>query len=78
MRRLSRTKRNVIRRLNARLDRICMEAREATFVAIDNGNSAGKTYEEIVRPIGRKLYSNPDVIDIKRKLKALGVKGINL
>jgi hypothetical protein len=76
--RLSRAKRNVIARLNRRLDRICFAAHQQMLEAISDDQNEGKTYEEVVRPIGVKLYSGDETYEIKKKLKALGVQGINL
>lgn len=76
-RRLSRAKRNVIARLNRRLSRICLAAHQQMLEAISDPGNEGKTYEEVVRPIGVKLYSDDKVYEIKKKLKALGVKGID-
>jgi hypothetical protein len=83
-RRLSRAKHNVIARLNRRLDHICT----LTQIAVMDAYAASSTpddshidiarYESIAVPLGRKLYADTETIDIKRKLKALGVKGINL
>lgn len=76
--RLSRAKHNVIARLNRRLDRMCAAAHQQMLEAISDPENGGKTYEEIVRPIGVKLYSGNETHEIKKKLKALGVKGINI
>ena len=77
-RRLSKARHNVIARLNRRLDRICSAAHEEMLDAISDPSNEGKTYEEVVRPIGVGLYSGNETYEIKKKLKALGVKGINL
>jgi hypothetical protein len=77
-RRLSRARHNVIARLNRRLSRICFAAHEEMLDAVSDPNNEGKPYEEVVRPIGVSLYSGDETYEIKKKLKALGVKGINL
>jgi hypothetical protein len=77
-RRLSRAKHNVMRRLDRRLSRLCFEAQQQVYAALDEAQNDGKTYEEVVTPTGRALYSDSEVNDIKRKLKALGAKGINV
>lgn len=77
-RRLSRAKHNVIIRLNRRLDRLCFAAHEQMLEAISDPKNVGKTYEETVRPIGVELYSSDETHEIKRRLKALGVRGVNL
>jgi hypothetical protein len=77
-RRLSRARRNVIARLNRRLDRICFAVHEQMLEALSDPANEGRSYEDIVRPIGVSLYSGDEVYEIKKKLRALGVKGVNL